>query len=111
MDNLIVWISIAILSLVLSYFHYSAGYEDGIEKRNFNYKFLSFYRFVVNYFITGSIAYYFISAGVFVTKAELTREDFLLGLVFLIGIFGWLPYFVKNITEGIAVIFKRVLER
>ncbi|MEZ4200279.1 MAG: hypothetical protein R3B69_01595 [Candidatus Paceibacterota bacterium] len=86
MDNSIAGICIAVLSLMLSYFHYNAGYEDGIEKRNFSYKFLSFYRFVVNYFITGSIAYYFISAGVFVTRTVLTLGDFLLGLVFLIGI-------------------------
>ena len=42
-------------------------------------------------------------------KSQVVCLAFFLGCLFLIAIFGWLPYFVKIITEGITVIFKKFL--
>jgi hypothetical protein len=70
---------------------------------------MEFYRFYANYLITSFIAYYFILDKSWYLSEAFSWKCFTLGIVFLIGLFGWLPYFVKNITECIRVIFEKVL--
>lgn len=113
MDNIAAWITIVAIGILFGILHYRAGYYREIDKHNSYFKFLEAWRLCVNYFIVGIIVYYFVSVrGPDITKgAAFSGGDFILGIIFLIGIFGWLPYFIKNITEGITVIFQKILNR
>ena len=111
MDNLIIWEVVTVISLVFGLVHYKAGYYADIGKHNGYFKFLEFFRCFANYFVTSAIVYYFVSVRNIVTSVDFSFGDIVLGAVFLVGLFGWLPYFVKNITEGINVIFSRVLNK
>lgn len=112
MNNLIVWISLSVVSIFFGILHYKAKYYQDIDKHNSYFKFLEFWRSSINYFITLVIVYYFISIRwPHVSQGNnLSIEDFTLGIFFLIGVFGWLPYFIKNITEGINAIIAKVLK-
>lgn len=110
MDNLFFWLAIWVVSLILGLLHYYSGYYEDINKHNKPFKLMEFFRCFINYFLTLTIVYYFISVRwVYAAQGNLSLTDFILFIVFVIGIFGWLPYFVKNITEGITVIFKKFL--
>ena len=77
------------------------------------YYFFEIWRDAVCYFITAIIVYFFLTIRLPNVKSEgiLSTSDFILGIVFLLGILGWLPYFAKNITEGINVIISKVLKK
>lgn len=107
------WVIIFIVSLVWGLLHYKAGYYEKINEHNKCFKFLEFMRCAINYFIPLVIAYYFISVRwVYVSQgSNFYIGDFILWVFFLIGVFGWLPYLVKNITEGVNVIFAKVLNK
>ncbi len=111
MNDLIVWLGIFIFSIIFGFLSHKAKYNKEIDKENNFYKFLEFYRHFVNYLLAFIIAYYFISYRfIYIVKGDnFTISDIILGIVFIIGVLGWLPYFVKNITEGISVIFKKIL--
>lgn len=113
MNNINVWLIIISISLLLGSLHYGAGYFNDIEKKNWMFKLMEYWRIFSNYFITTVIAYYLISLRLdYFIKGDLpSASDFILGSVFLMGIFGWIPYFVKNLTEGISVIFKKYFEK
>lgn len=111
MNNQIIWFIIVVSSVVFGVIHYFAGYNKELPKENQCYKFLEFWRHSINYFIALVIAYYFASMRLCGLSQgnSVSVGDAFLGMVFLVGIFGWLPYFTKNITEGINVIINRVL--
>lgn len=113
MNNIIIWLIICAISFVWGLLHYKARYYADIDKHNEYFKFLEFWRACINYFITLVIVYYFVSVRwSYITQySNLSAGDFILGIVFLIGVFGWLPYFIKNITEGINVIFSRIFDK
>jgi hypothetical protein len=113
MNDLVIWSVVVSLSLILGALHYNAGYYADIDKHNGYFKFLEFLKHTINYFISLTILYYLISVrGEDIIKNNrIYSEDLILGAVFLMGIFGWLPYFVKNITEGINAIFARVFNK
>jgi|AntAceMinimDraft_17_1070374.scaffolds.fasta_scaffold477942_1 hypothetical protein len=113
MDNIIIWLTLCIFSIIWGLFHYNAGYYADIDKHNKYFKFLEFWRLCINYFVTLVIAYYFVTVrwAHIGQGSNFSTGDFILGIIFIIGIFGWLPYFVKNITEGISVIFKKYFEK
>jgi len=112
MNNIIIWVSICSISIIWGFLHYKAGYYTDIDKHNKYFRFLEFWRCCINYFIPLIIAYYFISVRwVYVGQGNISYGDFILGIVFLVGIFGWLPYFIKNITEGITAIFDRIFKK
>lgn len=113
MDNLIVWKGIFLTSIIWGVIHYKAGYYVDIERHNKYFKFLEFLRSCINYFICLIVAYYIISIRwPYIRDGNgLSVADLILGAIFLGGAFGWLPYFVKNITEGVNVIFTRLLNK
>ncbi len=111
MNDITIWMIIIAVSVIFGLLHYNAGYNSDLGKNNPYYKFLEFFRFCINYLISFVILYYFISVrwvNIY-DGNNFSTGDFVLMVVFLIGIFGWLPYFVKNITEGITVLFKKIL--
>ncbi len=110
MNDIIFWLLICIASIVWGLLHYYAGYYIDIDKHNKAFKFLELWRNFINYFLTLTIVYYFISIRwLYINQGNFSISDFILFIVFIVGVFGWLPYFVKNITEGITVIFKKFL--
>lgn len=106
-----IWVMIVLVSLAFGFVHYNAGYYADIDKRNGYFKFLEFFRCFANYFITSTIVYYFIWIRGIPVDGSFSFSDGVLGAVFLVGLFGWLPYFVKNLTEGINAIFSRILNK
>ncbi len=77
------------------------------------YYFFEIWRDAVCYFITVIIGYFFLIIRWPNVKSDgiLSTSDFILGIVFLLGILGWLPYLAKNITQGIDVIISKVLKK
>lgn len=110
---MIIWAGICIVSVVWGGVHYKSGYTPDLDKHNSYFKFLEFWRPCINYFIALVLVYYFVS----VRWTYISQDggpsvgDFILGAVFLAGVFGWLPYFIKNITEGINVIFGKIFNK
>lgn len=113
MNNIIIWLPICSVSIIWGFLHYKAKYYVDIDKHNEYFKFLEFWRACVNYFITLVIVYYFISVRWprIVQGNNFSAEDFILGIIFLVGVFGWLAYFIKNITEGVSVIFSKIFNK
>lgn len=76
-------------------------------------KFLEFWNDSFNFIITGLVAYYFYlyRLPLLVEGRDLTLSDFGLFTIFVLGIFGHLCVMSKNITDGIQVIIKRILDR
>lgn len=111
MDNVIIWSAITITSFAFGFVHYKAGYYTDIDKHNGYFKSLEFFRFFANYFVTSAILYYFISVRDITEGGNLSFGDTILAAVFLVGLFGWLPYFVRNLTEGINAILSRILNK
>lgn len=111
MNELIIWTAITITCLFFAFMNYKAGYDADFNKRNKYFRFLEFFRYFANYFVTLSIVYYFVFIREPISNQNFSFSDFIFGTVFLIGLFGWLPFFVKNITEGINSILNRVLNK
>lgn len=117
MDDITTWLIIFGSSLVWGLLHYKAGYYADINKHNKSFKFLEFWRSFLGYFIALLIAYYFVSIrwNYINLGGNLDTGDFVLGLIFLIAVFGWLPYLIKRVTEGAVgisdVIDKKILNK
>jgi len=65
-----------------------------------------------NFLISGLIAYYFILVRlpIILDKNSFVISDFILFIIFVLGVFGHLCIMSKNITEGVEAILSRVLE-
>jgi hypothetical protein len=113
MNNILIWTLIIGVGAGFGIAHHKAGYNSELSTRNQYYKFLEFWRVFANYLIAGVLVYYFAAVRwpQVQATADIKGSDFVLGALFLICIFGWLPYFIKNVTEGINVIFEKVLRK
>ena len=67
----------------------------------------------MNFFISGLVVYYFVNVRwlLIVRGENLTTADFILLLVFGMGMFGHLNVLSLNLTKGIEAIISRVMER
>ncbi|MDD5710713.1 MAG: hypothetical protein PHV43_01255, partial [Candidatus Colwellbacteria bacterium] len=68
----------------------------------------------LSFFIAGLIGYYFVLVRldpILRGSEMLNTNDIILFFIFALCIFGWFPYLLKNITEGISALIARVLER
>lgn len=92
---------------------YKADKDINHEKAPFSWKFFQIWNFFICFFIGGLIGYYFVAIRwrQLSQGDNLVSSDFILGLIFLMSFIGYLPHFLKNITEGIQAILKRVLEK
>lgn len=113
MNNIIIWAILFLVSIVWGWLHYKAGYNKNLSNENGYYKFLEFLRPFINYFVALIIAYYFVSIRwIYINQGNnLSAGDFILGAIFLIGVFGWLPYLTKYIVEGITIIFGKIFNK
>jgi hypothetical protein len=120
--NILIILIIIAASLILGLIKYKQiyyGYND--EKNEINLKgkapwqwrFSEFWNFFVSFLLGGFLGYYFISFRwpVISDIKTLQTIDFVLMIIFMMCITGWFPYFIKNITEGITTIVKRIIEK
>ena len=110
MNDLIIITLIVLVSLVLGLIKFNT-----INTRNNSWqlKFVEIWNDFFNFFIVGLIGYYFFLARLpqLLNGGVLNIFDFVLFIIFTLGLFGHLCVLSKNITDGIEVIFKRILER
>lgn len=68
---------------------------------------------IVNFFLTGMVGYYFVLVRLpkLLSGEALLISDFGLFLIFILGVFGHLCVLSKNVTDGIEVVLRRILER
>lgn len=120
MNNFFIGILI-IVSLILAFIDFIAsitydfGEDKKIIKKNapWQFKFFEIWSRFFNFFIAGLIGYYFISVrwSQLLNGKEINVNDFILFFIFAACIFRWLPYLIKNFTEGINAILKRILDK
>lgn len=123
MGNLITIILIAVVSVVLGLIKYFGNvyyaYDHNTDKINpaknapWQWKFVEIWNCSLNFFFAGLIGYYFISIRYYflLNGGELRLSDFALFIIFAMCLFGHFPHLIKNITEGINAILRRVLEK
>lgn len=108
MNSMTIWIGILIISITFGFLERTAFYNP----KGQIFKILEIWRHTMGYFIALTIVYFFIAVRWprITSESVLSVSDFVLGIVFLISIIGWLPHFIRNITEGINAIISRVLK-
>ena len=121
MNILIILIIIAV-SLILAFIKYKAicysyNYdEDKISlKKNspWPWEFNEIWNHFISFLLGGLIGCYFILVrwNAISSGEILKTADFILIFIFVMCLTGWFPHLIKNITEGVNAILKRVLER
>lgn len=122
MNSLIVVGILFLISLILGCIKYKSIYSyydfDKDEKKPrknapWQLKFAEIWNDSVNFFIAGLVGYYFVLVRLpLLLKGEaLGFSDFVLFIIFILGLFGHLCVMSLNITKGIEAIISRVLER
>lgn len=116
----LIFVVILLLSIILGYIKYKSVYSyydfDRDEKKPrknapWQLKFAEIWNDSINFFISGLVGYYFILIRLpLLLKGEaLVFSDFVLFIIFMLGLFGHLCVMSKNITEGINAILKTIL--
>jgi hypothetical protein len=110
MNDLMILVVIFLMSLVLGLIKFSI-YDS--KDWSWQHKLAEIWNDFWNFFIAGLIGFYFILVRwPFLSRGEaLGTGDFVLFVIFTLGLFGHLCVMSKNITDGIEAILKRVLER
>lgn len=111
MNNITIWIILGGASVIF-------GLLDRISLRQLKKKdnialwFFETWRCSVGYFITGIIGYFLIAIRWpnIAQSGDLSVSDFILCLVFVIGILGWIPYFIKSTNDGIKSIADKLIK-
>lgn len=103
---------VGVISLLLGLVKYGslAGKYKGAS---WQLKFAELWNDTANFFFAGLVGYYFVLIRwpLLLGGAALEASDFALLVIFMMGSFGHLCVLSKNITDGVEVILKRVLER
>jgi len=94
---------------LIKYFTLSEQYKN----QKWQNKFAEIWNDCINFLITGFIVYYFFIIRVpeLFKGGNFYFSDFILFIIFMLGIFGHLCVASKNITDGIEAILKRVLDK
>lgn len=112
MNNLIITGIISLVSLILGLIKYGS-IADAYKGKSWQLKFIEIWNDFMNFFIAGLVGYYFVLVRwpLLLKGDALSTGDFVLFIIFTLGLFGHLCVMSKNITEGIEAILKRVLGR
>ncbi len=112
MKNSIIFLILLPVSVSLGFIKYGS-LSESYKNKSWQLKFIEFWNDFTNFFITGLIGYYFVVDRWPLLQNGRTPNtgDFVLFIIFLLGLFGHLCVMSKNITEGVSAILKRVLER
>lgn len=111
--NLFTLMIILVVSMGLGFIKFGTLKQPKSDNWNWQQKFAEFWNCSVNFLIAGLVAYYFVVVRwSYVVKGDnLIVTDFVLLLIFGMGMFGHLNVLSFNLTKGIEAILKRVLER
>ena len=110
--DIFILVSIILLGFFLGWIKYKS-LSNQYKGDTWHIKFIEFWNDSFNFLIAGFIVYYFFKFRwpSLTTGEPLVLSDFVLLLVFSLGIFGHLCVMSNNITKGIEAILKRVLEK
>lgn len=112
MNNLLTLGFLFVASIILGTIKYGSV-ASAYKGKTWHIKFVEIWNDFANFAITGLVGYYFIVYRwpMVVSGEGLNTSDFLLFVIFTLGVFGHLCVVSKNVTEGVEAILKRVLER
>lgn len=101
-----------LLSLLLGLIKYGS-IANAYKNSPWQLKFIEIWNDFMNFFIASLMGYYFVLIRwpLLLTGDELRPSDFVLFIIFMLGLFGHLCVMSNNITKGIEAILSRVLER
>jgi hypothetical protein len=116
---LVIILLISFLIIAVIQFKASSYYDSANDKKiphvnaPWQWKFVEIWNRFMNLSLGGLLGYYFVLVRWNpISKGEgLNLSDFVIFIIFAMSLLGWLPYFIKNITEGITAILERILER
>jgi len=110
--NTLAILFIALLSLLLGLVKYGS-ISTAYKGKPWQLKFIEIWNDFFNFLITGCVAYYFFLMRwpALVAGGNFYSSDFVLFVIFGLGVFGHLCVMSKNITDGIEAILKRILNR
>ena len=114
MNNITVWLILGVASIIFGIFDRIVALKNqAFKDESVIFWFFEVWRSSVSYFITGVIGYFLVAIRWpdIVQSGSLSVGDFVLCLTFFIGVLGWWPYFIKNITEGINAIIAKLLNK
>lgn len=111
--NLVTLLIIIIGSIILGCIKFGSLNLSEDKSRNWQLNFAEIWNCSVNFLIAGLVGYYFVLYRwpAITNGQNITLTDFLLLLIFGMGMFGHINVLSKNITNGVEAILKRVLER
>ena len=109
MDDLNVLTIVILSSFALGLIKYSSlanQYKDKIWQS----KFIEIWNDFINFLVAGLIGYYFVLVKwpMLRNGGTLNKGDFVLFIIFALGMFGHLCVISKNITDGVEEILKSV---
>lgn len=110
MSSAVTIVILFFLSLILGIIKYGS-LANAYKNAPWQLKFIEIWNDFVNFFIAGLIGYYFALVRLpSLLKGEIpTISDFVLFIIFMLGLFGHLCVMSKNITEGVNAILTRIL--
>lgn len=110
--NVILLVLIVLFSIFLGWTKYKS-LENQYEGSTWHIKFIEFWNDTLNFLIAGFVLFYFLSLRLPSLQHgdQLTLGDFVLFLIFILGIFGHLCVMSFNLTKGVESILNRLLER
>lgn len=111
--NLFVLFLILVASIVLGFIKFGTLKQPKDENWNWQQKFAETWNCSVNFLVAGLVAFYFLTIRwPYIVKGDnIIAADFILLLVFGMGMFGHLNVLSINLTKGVEAILNRVLER
>lgn len=121
--NLIVIFIIFLISVIFGFikyygnvssrYDYNADEKKPLKNAPWQWKFVEVWNGFINFFLGGLIGYYFIFIRwAYISQGQpLNVGDFVLIFIFASCLFGHFSLLIKNITEGVSAILKRILEK
>jgi len=112
MNDLLILILIILFSFILGLIKYSSLAEQ-YKGKIWQSKFNEIWNDFINFLIAGLIGYYFVLIKwPLLRKGEaLNTGDFILFIIFALGMFGHLCVISKNITDGIEEILRGIKKK
>ncbi len=107
--NVMTLLAIAAVSLVLGAIKYGS-LTNSYKGQSWQLKFIEIWNDFINFLIAGLIGYYFVLVKwpLLRNGEALNTGDFILFIIFALGMFGHLCVISKNITDGVEEILRRI---